>query len=54
MEVVQFLPGQFVRGAVVALANAELVGLVHVFQGGVFSSYSHLKLVSVSAPFLDE
>ena len=46
VEVVQFLPRQFVCGAVVALANAELVCLVHVFQGGIFETDSPLKLVS--------
>ena len=43
VEVIQLLSSQFIRGPIVALAHAELVGLVHVFQRSVFETNIRLK-----------
>ena len=43
VKVVQLLSRQFIGGPIVALADAELVGLVHVFQRRVFETNIRLK-----------
>ena len=43
VEVIQLLSRQLIRGPVVALAHAKLVGLVHVFQRRILEFDTSLK-----------